>query len=117
MKRLAMILALLPLAAAAQPTARQCRQINRDSIEVMTYLFACTDNDTFALPQAAEQQADKLMQLSKPCFNRDQEAWWQQNGAQVEAERARYDIGADADTAAVCRQRRVYIQRLLRRYR
>ncbi|WP_153712148.1 hypothetical protein [Eikenella corrodens] len=36
MKRLAMILALLPLAAAAQPTARQCRQINRDSIEVMT---------------------------------------------------------------------------------
>ncbi|WP_153712147.1 hypothetical protein [Eikenella corrodens] len=57
------------------------------------------------------------MQLSKPCFNRDQEAWWRQNGAQVEAERARYDIGADADTAAVCRQRRTHIQRILQRYR
>ena len=117
MNRLAMILALLPLAATAQPTAQQCQQINRDSIEVMTYLFACTDNDTFALSQAAEQQADKLMQLSKPCFNRDQEAWWRQNGAQVEAERARYDTGADADTSAVCRQRRTHIQRILRRYR
>ncbi|WP_153708470.1 hypothetical protein [Eikenella corrodens] len=117
MKRLAMILALLPLAAAAQPTARQCRQINRDSIEIMTYLFACADNDSFALPKAAEQQADKLMQLSKPCFNRDQEAWWRQNGAQVEAERARYDTGADTETAAVCRQRRTHIQRILQRYR
>ena len=117
MKRLAMILALLPLAAAAQPTARQCRQINRDSIEIMTYLFACADNDSFALPKAAEQQADKLMQLSKPCFNRDQEAWWRQNGAQVEAERNRYDTGADADTTAVCRQRRTHIQRILQRYR
>lgn len=117
MKRLAMILALLPLVAAAQPTIQQCRQINHDSIEIMTYLFACADNDNFALPKAAEQQADKLMQLSKPCFNRDQEAWWRQNGAQVEAERARYDIGADTDTAAVCRQRCTHIQRILRRYR
>ena len=48
------------------------------SIEVMTYLFACADNNSFALPKAVEQQADKLMQLSKPCFNRDQEAWWRQ---------------------------------------
>ena len=57
------------------------------------------------------------MQLSKPCFNRDQEAWWRQNGAQVEAERARYDTGADTETAAVCRQRRTHIQRILQRYR
>ncbi|MBH5328686.1 hypothetical protein H9Q10_03260 [Eikenella sp. S3360] len=120
MKRLLMALALLlPAAAFAKQTAGQapCPQVNRDSIEVLTYLYACTDSDAAALPAAAEQQSDKLMQLANQCSSSDQETWWRQNGARMQAERARYEAAADVDTAAVCRQRSAHIRQILRRYR
>lgn len=119
MKRLLMIPALLlPLAAFSQ-TARpdSCGQINRDGVAVVTYLYACAGNDDSKLLPDAERQADKLMQLGESCFERDPEAWWRQNGARIESERARYDAGADVSRAAVCRQRRPAILQILRRYR
>ncbi len=112
-------LLLLPAATLAKQPAGQapCPQVNRDSIEVLTYLYACTNHDAAELPAAAEQQSDKLMQLAGQCSGSDQETWWRQNGAQMAAERARYEPAADVDTAAVCRQRSAHIRRILRRYR